>query len=91
MEAAWIPFRGSALPAWFHLPPNYTGGRIPAVVTVPGMDSFKEASVAMYGDRWLSRGIAVLAVEGPGQYESAVLGMRAAQVTNCTARCTLRW
>ena len=45
------------------------------VVTIPGMDSFKEISVAMYGDRWLSRGIAVLAVDGPGQYESAVLGI----------------
>jgi pimeloyl-ACP methyl ester carboxylesterase len=39
------------------------------------MDGFKEASVSMYGDRWLSRGMAVLTVEGPGQYESAVLGI----------------
>jgi hypothetical protein len=28
--------------------------------------------VALSGDRFLSRGIAVLVVEGPGQYESAV-------------------
>jgi dienelactone hydrolase len=75
VEAAWIPFQGKALPGWFHLPPGYTGGRIPAVVSIPGMDGFKEASVAMYGDRWLTRGIAVLTVEGPGQYESAVLGI----------------
>lgn len=75
VEAAWIPFQGKALPGWWHLPPGYSGGRIPAVVSIPGMDGFKEASVAMYGDRWLSRGIAVLSVEGPGQYESAVLGI----------------
>jgi dienelactone hydrolase len=75
VEQAWIPFKGTALPGWFHLPPGYSGGRIPAVVSIPGMDGFKEASVAMYGDRWLSRGIAVLSVEGPGQYESAVLGI----------------
>jgi dienelactone hydrolase len=75
VEAAWIPFQGKALPGWFHLPPGYQGGRIPAVVSIPGMDSFKEANVAMYGDRWLARGIAVLAAEGPGQYESAVLGI----------------
>jgi dienelactone hydrolase len=75
VEAAWIPFQGKALPGWFHLPPGYSGERIPAVVSIPGMDGFKEASVAMYGDRWLSRGIAVLSVEGPGQYESAVLGI----------------
>ena len=49
--------------------------QVPVVVTIPGMDSFKEISVAMYGDRWLSRGMAVLAVDGPGQYESAVLGI----------------
>lgn len=72
VEAAWIPFQGKALPGWLHLPPGYSGGRIPAVVSIPGMDGFKEASVAMYGDRWLSRGIAVLSIEGPGQYESAV-------------------
>lgn len=75
VEAAWIPFQGKALPGWFHLPPGYAGGRIPAVVSIPGMDGFKEASVAMYGDRWLARGIAVLTIEGPGQYESAVLGV----------------
>jgi dienelactone hydrolase len=75
VETAWIPFQGKALPGWFHLPPGYSGGRIPAVVSIPGMDGFKEASVAMYGDRWLSRGIAVLSIEGPGQYESAVLGI----------------
>lgn len=72
VEAAWIPFQGKALPGWLHLPPGYSGGKIPAVVSIPGMDGFKEASVAMYGDRWLSRGIAVLSIEGPGQYESAV-------------------
>ena len=75
VEAAWIPFHGKALPGWFHLPPGYQGGRIPAIVSIPGMDGFKEANVAMYGDRWLSRGIAVLVIEGPGQYESAALGI----------------
>jgi len=74
VEPAWIKLpSGQSLPAWFHLPPGYRGGRIPVVVSVPGMDSFKEMSVALYGDRWLSRGMAVLAVDGPGQYESPVL------------------
>ena len=75
VEAAWIPFQGKALPGWFHLPPGYQGGPIPAIVSIPGMDGFKEANVSMYGDRWLTRGIAVLVVEGPGQYESAVMGI----------------
>src|SRR5262245_15803087 len=74
VEAAWIKLPGGqSLPAWFHLPPGHRGGRIPAVVSLPGMDSFKEMGVALYGDRWLSRGIAVLALDGPGPYESPVL------------------
>jgi dienelactone hydrolase len=74
VEAAWIPLPdGRKLPAWFHLPPGHRGERVPVVISVPGMDSFKEMSVAMYGDRWLSRGLAVLAIDGPGQYESPVL------------------
>jgi dienelactone hydrolase len=75
VEAAWVPFRGKALPGWFHLPPGYQGGRLPAVWWIPGMDGFKEANVALYGDRWLMRGIAILTLEGPGQYEAAVLGI----------------
>jgi len=75
VEAAWIPYQGKKLPGWFHLPPGYKGGRIPAVVVVPGMDSFKETAVAMYGDSLLNRGFAVLAMEGPGQYECPLLGI----------------
>src|SRR6201987_2327485 len=75
VEAVWIPFRGKAIPAWFHLPPGYQGGRGPVVISIPGMDSFKEAMVALYGDRWLNRGIAVLAIDGPGQYEAPMLGL----------------
>ncbi len=74
VEAAWIPLPGGGrLPGWFHLPYGYRGGKVPAIVSIPGMDGFKEANVALGGDRWLSRGIAVLVLEGPGQYE-AVLG-----------------
>jgi dipeptidyl aminopeptidase/acylaminoacyl peptidase len=75
VEAAWIPFQGNKLPGWFHLPASYTGGRIPAVVFIPGMDGYKERSVPLYGDPWLNRGVAVLVVEGPGQYEAPLLGI----------------
>jgi len=75
VEAAWIPFEDKALPAWLHLPPDYKGGRVPVVIAIPGMDSFKEVMVSLYGDRWLNRGIAVLAIDGPGQYEAPMLGI----------------
>ncbi len=51
------------------------GGRIPVVINVPGMDSFKEIQVALYGDRFLNRGMAVLAIDGPGQYEAPMVGV----------------
>ena len=75
VEEVWIPFGGKALPAWFHLPDDYKGGKIPAVVSIPGMDSLKESGVSLNGDKWLSRGMAVLAIDGPGQYESPLLGI----------------
>jgi dienelactone hydrolase len=79
VEAAWIPFQGKSLPAWFHLPPDYRANdrkeKIPAAVVMQGMDGCKEAAVALYGDKFLSRGIAVLAFDGPGSYESPLLGI----------------
>jgi len=76
VEEAWIPMPdGKRLPAWFHLPPRYAGGKVPVVISVPGMDSFKEMGVSLYGDRWLERGLAVLAIDGPGQYEAPLLGV----------------
>jgi dipeptidyl aminopeptidase/acylaminoacyl peptidase len=44
------------------------------VVSFPGLDTFKEVFVSLANDRWLSRGVAVLAVDGPGQSESRLLG-----------------
>lgn len=75
VEAVAIPFKGKSIPGWFHLPPGYAGGPLPVVISVPGMDSFKEASVALANDRFLTRGAAVLAIDGPGQYESPLLGV----------------
>ena len=74
VEAVSVPFKGKSIPAWFHLPPAYAGGKLPVVISIPGMDSFKETGVALANDRWLSRGVAVLAIDGPGQYESPLLG-----------------
>jgi dienelactone hydrolase len=75
IEPVFIPFKGRSLPGWFHLPPSYRGGRIPVVISFPGMDTYKEVFVALKGDRWLDRGIAVLALDGPGQAECRVLGL----------------
>ena len=75
VEPVWIPFKDTALPGWFHLPPGDSGGKVPVVVEVPGMDGFKEIAVSLNGDRWLSRGFAVLAIDGPGQNEAPLYGI----------------
>jgi dienelactone hydrolase len=74
VEAVWIPYQDKSLPAWLHLPPGYAGGQVPVVISMPGLDTFKEVFVSLNGDRWLSRGVAVLAVDGPGQAEARLLG-----------------
>ena len=74
VEPVLIPFKGGTLAGWWHLPPGYSGGKLPTIWWIPGMDGFKEANVAVHGDRWLTRGFAVLSLEGPGQYESRIMG-----------------
>jgi pimeloyl-ACP methyl ester carboxylesterase len=70
IERLEIPFQGREVPAYLHLPGGAQAGGVPCVVSVPGMDAFKEMSVAMDGDRLLNRGFAVLAIDTPGQGES---------------------
>jgi hypothetical protein len=47
IEAVSIPFKDKSIPAWFHLPPGYRDGKVPVVIAIPGMDSFKEVNVAL--------------------------------------------
>jgi len=92
VEEVWIPLGGRKLPAWLHLPPGYAGGRLPVVISIPGMDSFKEGSVALYGDALLNRGFAMLALDGPGQYESPVVGVYfSMEAWEATGRACADW
>src|SRR5579875_1295338 len=77
-KVEWVefPYRGKSLPAIFHLPPNYQPGtKVPAIVAISGMDGFKEGSVALKGDRWMDKGYAILAFEGPGYWEPPLRGL----------------
>jgi len=87
-----IPFEGSAIPGWLHLPKDRSVGRLPCVMSIPGMDSFKETGVALYGDRLLERGIAVLAIDGPGQKEALSRGIHVTATNWIDAgRSVLAW
>lgn len=74
VERVELPFGAGKFPAYLHLPRGYSGGRLPAVLAVGGMDTRKELVIAQYGERLLERGFAVLAADGPGRGESPLLG-----------------
>lgn len=74
IERVEIPMGERKLPAWLHLPP---AGKppYPIVIMMPGVDTYKEQLVWAYGDKILERGMAALAIEGPGQYEARLRGI----------------
>jgi len=66
-ERVEIPYAGTALAGYLRVPP---AGQPPAVVVmVPGLDSVKEELQAT-ADYFLQRGLATLAIDGPGQGEA---------------------
>lgn len=70
-----IPHADGVLPAWLHLPRHATPP-YPVVIVIPGMDTFKELQIGIYGDKFLERGFATLAVDGPGQSEALAHGLK---------------
>ena len=76
VERVDIPFQDTALSAFLHLPPaSADGASFPCVLHIGGMDGSKENMVALFGDAALSRGMAVLALDGPGQGETRNRGV----------------
>jgi len=64
-ELVRIPYGGTALAAYLRVP----AGNAPVVLMVPGLDSTKEELQAT-AEYYLARGLATLAIDGPGQGES---------------------
>jgi fermentation-respiration switch protein FrsA (DUF1100 family) len=70
IERVEVAFGDQFLPAYLHLPDRpRSGAPVPCVITSQGMDGCKETGASMYGDKLLERGIAVFALDGPGQGE----------------------
>ncbi len=79
IERVALPYQGKTIHALLHLPPRVKAGeKVPAILYIPGMDGVKEDN-PIYGDPFLERGIAVLAIDGPGQGETRAGGIK------CTA------
>ncbi|MCC7106578.1 MAG: prolyl oligopeptidase family serine peptidase [Chloroflexi bacterium] len=68
LERVEVPYEGTSLPAYF-LEPEGPGPHR-AMVFFGGLDSSKEGLVIYGGLELVSRGIAVLVVDGPGQGET---------------------
>lgn len=83
-----IPFGSAELPGYLHVPAEVSGP-LPCFVQIGGMDSFKEHQVAMYGDKFLERGIARLAVELPGQGEALTRGLYTSETSAIEAGRTI--
>ena len=76
IERIEFPFQNKSLPGYLHLPwKPEKGEKFPAVLAIGGLDTNKETQVAIYGDRCLERGMAVLAIDGPGQGEAIARGI----------------
>ena len=67
-ERVAIPFEGKALFGVLRRPEN-SSQSCPVVIMAPGLDSTKEELHA-YEEPFLARGIAILAIDGPGQGEA---------------------
>ena len=66
-ELVHIPYARTTLPAYLRVPGAATA--TPVVIMVPGLDSTKEELQAT-AEYFLARGLATLAIDGPGQGES---------------------
>lgn len=82
IERAELPLEGKSLAALIHLPPRIKPGeKVPCVLYIPGMDGVKEDN-PLYGDPFLDCGIALFAIDGPGQGESRARGIKCT-ASNC--------
>jgi dipeptidyl aminopeptidase/acylaminoacyl peptidase len=69
-ELVRVPYAGTSLPAYLRVPaPATAKHKTPAVIMVPGLDSTKEELQAT-AEYFLARGLATIAIDGPGQGES---------------------
>lgn len=76
VERVDIPFQDTAMSAFLHLPTApEDDAPFPCVLHIGGMDGSKENMVALHGDSALTRGMAVLALDGPGQGETRNRGV----------------
>ncbi len=68
MQRIEVPFAGATMAAWLRRPAG--SRRPPVAVLLPGLDACKEELHA-WSDAFVRRGVATLALDGPGQGETS--------------------
>jgi dipeptidyl aminopeptidase/acylaminoacyl peptidase len=68
-ELVHIPYGDTTLAAYLRVPAGTGFANVPVVIMAPGLDSTKEELQAT-AEYFLARGLATLAIDGPGQGES---------------------
>jgi cephalosporin-C deacetylase-like acetyl esterase len=73
VERVEVPYDSKSLPGYLHLPhAPKSDEKFPCVISIDGMDGSKEMMCSMHGDKFLLRGMANFAMDGPGQGECCV-------------------
>jgi dipeptidyl aminopeptidase/acylaminoacyl peptidase len=70
-----IPFGEHTVYGVLHLPPGVVQP-VPCILFVPGMDMVKEEYPNLQENRFVKRGMACLSIDGPGQGETWLKGLR---------------
>ncbi len=93
IERAEVPFQGKSLPGYLHLPRKPASGeKFPCVISIDGMDASKEIMCSMYGDKFLERGFANFAYDGPGQGECTIREIHVTESNHAdAARAVYDW
>lgn len=68
MEIVRIPFEGGEIPVYLQLPEGVRPA--PVIITIGGLDSYKEYTAERYGPVYMSRNVGFVAVDAPGTGES---------------------
>lgn len=70
VETVRIPFEGSEIVCYLALPPGKRPA--PIIITIGGLDSYKEYTAERYGTVYMAHGIGFLAIDAPGTGEAPV-------------------
>ena len=70
IEVLRVPFEGKEITAYLQLPPGIRPA--PLVMSVGGLDSYKEYVVEQYGPGYLAAGLGYLAIDMPGTGEAPI-------------------